>query len=366
MNQLNIKELLDKFKRKPNDVVGIDIGSTSIKIVRMKKISETETIITAVDVIPPPVIQVTEPLAPAAAPVGKKEQTDTVAALPTFNVTPIELPARIRGKYAAFTVTGNSAVVKLVSLPGAFDAAAEEKVISSLGLDDPNLYRIGYKILVEGHGKNETKVLAVALPERDAIIAPMLTPAGLPAPFSIEVAGLATLTSFMTTAAIQHAEEAIGVLEFETTTTTYAIFNKGVLSLIRRFDFGTATIIEKVQEALGVDQETAQGIIADGAFDISQAISDVMDPFIKQLTVSKDFIERRENCHVLKMYIAGGLVVSRDAIAELNSAMGIEILTWNPFAGLNMAPDAMDEKFKGQEWRFAAALGACLATFEET
>ena len=144
MNQLNVQELLDKFKSKPNDIVGVDIGSTSIKVVRMKRVSAEELTITAVDVLPPAVIQITEPAPapatpePAAKSESKKEQPGTEVALPTFNVTPLDFPPKVRGKYAAFTVTGNSAVIKLINFPGSFDATAEEKVITSLGLDDPN------------------------------------------------------------------------------------------------------------------------------------------------------------------------------------------------------------------------------------
>ena len=51
---------------------------------------------------------------------------------------------------------------------------------------------------------------------------------------------------------------------------------------------------------------SAQQILFDGSFDISQPIAEVMGPFEKQLIVSRDFVERRENCRINKIYAAGG------------------------------------------------------------
>jgi Tfp pilus assembly PilM family ATPase len=191
-----------------------------------------------------------------------------------------------------------------------------------------------------------------------------LLPSGLPAPYSLELSGLASITTFMHGPGKQHTGEAVGVIDFGANTTVFVLLNKNVVALIRRFDMGTNAILEKVQKSLGIDRETAQGIIADGAFDISQAVGEVMEPLVKQLVVSRDFVERRENCHVGKIYVSGGLIVSRDSLDEMTSAMGVEIAFWNPFDGLEVAPDAIPDNLSGQEWRFSAAIGAGLATFE--
>jgi Ethanolamine utilization protein EutJ (predicted chaperonin) len=366
MKSFDLKELMARFKTVPNDLVGIDVGATSMKVVRMKKVNDQITV-TGVDILAAPKLPV--PQVPAAE--AKTEGADpkpaegsgAEAALP--KVEPVVLPAKLKGKYVSLAVTGASSVIKLHSFPGAFDAAAEDKVINAMGLDDPGSYRIGYKVITEGHGKSESKVLGVALPEAESVIFPLMFPHGIPAPFSLEVSGLACLSSFLHSAGAAVENEAVGVIDFGTSVTTFALFSKGVLVLIRRFDFGTDAVCEKVQEMLGVDKETAQGIINDGAFDVSQAVSDVMEQLNKQIIVSRDFVERRENCHVTKMFVSGGLVMSRNSLDELRASLGLEVASWNPFEGLTVAPDAIAENVKGQEWRFTAAVGACLATFEE-
>ena len=353
MKPINIKELIDRFKTYPGDLVGVDVGSTAIKVAHVRKTGDEIALIGV------------ELLEAQAIPSAASDDDDDEAALATQDIQAIELSPSTKGKYAALCVTGTDAVVKLLSFPGAFNDSAIDKIIASLGLDDPDEHRIGYKLIAEGHGKSETKVLGVALPEYLAAVAPRFFPSGTPAPYSVEVSGLTAMTSFQHSAKVNHAEESVGVVDFGTDVTTYALFNKGVLSLIRRFDFGTLMIVDKVQDALGVDRETAQGIMSDGAFDISQAVSEVMEPLVKQMIVSRDFVERRENCTVGRMFASGGIVSSKNCMEEMRVALGLEIESWDPFEGLNVASGAIADDLKGQEWRFVSAIGACLGTLED-
>jgi Tfp pilus assembly PilM family ATPase len=278
----------------------------------------------------------------------------------------LTLPARLRAKHASIAVPGDKAVIKLLSSPGHFDERAEEKIVGNLGLEDPAGYRISYKLTSEGHGRSESRVLAVALPEDRAVAAVSLLPSGLPAPYSLEVSGLASMTAFLHGPGATHSDEAVGAIDLGTDASTLALLNGGTLVLLRRFDFGLNMILAKVRQTLGVDRETALGILSDGSVDVSQSASEVMGPLIKQLIVSRDFLERRENCRVSRIYACGSMVLPNASLDEMRAALGVEIETWNPFDGLSMASEALPENLAGQEWKFSAAVGACLGTFEET
>ena len=337
----SLKDMLAGFNRGPTDLVGLDIGSSGTKAVRMRLTSGVPTVVAA-GILPP-------------------------VAAPTSEATyaPLTLPLRLRARYAAIAASAPGAVIKLLSFPGAFDERAESKLADSMGLDDPKGYRIGYKMLTEGHGRGESRVLAVAWQEAQACLAPQLLPTGIPAPYSLEVSGLATLTAFLHSLPEKERNSPTGLIDFGENTTTYALQNRGVLFLLRRFNFGSNMLLEKVQNSLGVDRETAQGIVSDGSFDISQSLNDVLDPLLKQFMVSRDFVERRENCRITKLYMAGSLARSRDAAEEIHAAMDVELETWNVLPGLTVARDAIPAELQGQEWRLAAAAGACLGAFEE-
>jgi len=340
---MSLGEIVDKFKRGPTDVLGVDFGATATKVARLRK-GDAETTLLAADLLPP---------------IGRPWETEEAPA-------PLALSPKLKAKHAALALSGSDASVKLLVLTGHAEAAIADKVMSSMGIDDDSDHRVAYKVIGEGTGRSETRVLAVSLQEAQAHAAVATLPSGTPAPYSVELSGLATLTAFANSAGLRHEDEAIGALDFGATSSTLALFNKGVPALVRRFSIGTRTIVAKVQETLGVDEQTAEGIIADGAFDISQPVGEVLEMLVKQMVVSRGFVERRENCHFGKMYVSGGLVASRDSLDEVTTSMGIEVDFWDPMETLSVAEGAIPESLQGQEWRLSAAVGACMGVFEAT
>ncbi len=336
-------EILERFQRGPRDIVGIDVGTTSTKVVRIKSVNGEPTLLGA-EILPAIELPAEEGAQPA----------------------PLVLPPKCKARYAALTFTSRNAVVKLLSIPGRFGPEDSGKLISNLGLENPDKFRVGFKVITEGHGRSESRVLTVAVPEHDAAVGAQLFPVGTPAPFSLEVSGLSTISAFLQIPNLELKGDAFGTIEFGATTTTYALFNRGMLALVRRFNFGTNLLLDRVAESLGVDLQTAQGIVSDGSFDISQSVGEVMQPLLKQLMVSRDFVERRENCRIAKMYVSGGLASSHDSLNTLQSSMDMNVQFWNPFESLTIAKDAVSSDLNGKEWLFAGAVGACLATFEDT
>ncbi len=59
-----------------------------------------------------------------------------------------------------------------------------------------------------------------------------------------------------------------------------------------------------------------------GSFDVSQLVKGAMEPFVKQLVISKHFIERRDNCHVSRVFVASEDWMAREWIAETKSGGG--------------------------------------------
>jgi Tfp pilus assembly PilM family ATPase len=183
----------------------------------------------------------------------------------------------------------------------------------------------------------------------------------LPAPCSIEISGLASLSAFGHAHGNANAEDCSVVIDFGSEVSMVAFFNKNTLSLVRKFDIGTTHILKQLQKSLGVDQDVALGILNDGSFDVTKLIHNAMEPFLQQLIISWDFVERRENTHISKLYVCGGGAGIRLWAQELESATGQVPVKWDPFAGFEVYPKVIPDELKGQESRFAAAVGAALA-----
>lgn len=335
--------LLKRFRPNPSDIVGVDVGTSAIKIVRMRKNAGGRPTVLGAAVLP---YEATE---------GESGAASKVA-----------VPQKLRARYASLAVTGRGAIIKLLSLPGRFEAGAEEKILENLGIRNAEQFRISYRVLREGHGRSESRVLAVALPEDEAqrAMAPFAT--GLPAPVSLEISGLATLTAFSAGPLVKLEEQATGLVEFGATSTFVSFFHRNSLLLVRQFEVGANEVVARVQKSLGTDAETARGIIGGGAFDVSQPVMEVCGPLIKQLAVSRDFVERREDCRVGCVFVSGGMTASPTVIGELRGSLEVDVEQWNPLADFPAAPGAIPPELEGHEWRLSGAVGACLATLEAT
>lgn len=338
-----MKKLLARLKRAPTDVVGVDMGTSAVKAVRMRKTADEMTV-SGVAVLP--------------SPLAEDENGDLVVQ------RPVSLPGALKSRYVSLATTGAECTVKLLSFPGPFEKDQENKILDSLGIASSEEPRVSYSVVREGHARTETRVLAVAMPEEEAQTVLSLFPSGLPAPYSLEVAGVAALSAFYYVDEVAKAQP-VGLVEFGTRCTTLSLFSKGHLALVRRFAVGTSNVIQSVCRTLGVDADTAEGIVSDGAFDISQSVSEVLAPVVKQVIISRDFVERREDCHIDKIFVAGPPVLAEHRLDQLRSSLEVDVAHWNPFASFNMTEGALPDDIQGQEWRFAAALGACLGTLEE-
>ena len=329
----SFKELKEGLKRGPSDCVGIDQGSTATKLVRLRRTGDEITLVGAELISPSP--------------------------------TEITVPTRLRARIASLATSSSRAVAKLLTSPGAIDDTFEKTLERSLGLDNADDFRISYRVVVEGQGRSEPRALAVALPNEDADPLMQQFASGAPVPCSLELSPLATLTAFEHGPVSASLDDGVGLIDFGTTSTTLSMFNKGSLVLMRQFDFGTKLVLDRVESALHVDAETAQGILADDAFDISELLSELISPIASQFVVSRDFVERRENCSVRALYAIGGVALSHAAMQGLEQSLGIDIMAWDPLKSFPEGPQALDETADTQRWRFAAARGAALATLED-
>ena len=84
-----------------------------------------------------------------------------------------------------------------------------------------------------------------------------------------------------------------------------------------------------------------------------------MGPFLKQLTISRHYIERSEQCKVEKIYASGGLCYSPYWMEQVSTTMDAQVEIWNPFEANGMT--SYPRGVKGVESMFAPALGAAMA-----
>lgn len=335
-----LSELLKFFKRNYSDVLGVDVGASATKLVRIKRLNGNPTLVAA-DILPA---------------ISLSPQGVTSSFLS-------QLPKEIKSRYVALTTSTSNAIIKLLTFPPHAEKSTEDHVTELMGLGNNSDFRVGYELVMETRA--ESRVLAVALPNSIALTLSGLFPEGVPAPCSVEVSGLASLTAYERGPGTLHTDDCVAMIDFGAAVTLVSFFFKGSLVLIRKFDFGAVNILKKLQDNLGVDQDVAAGILNDGSFDVSRIMHQAMEHFLQQLTIAWDYVERRENTRIVKLYATGGGVSLRLWRQEVETTTGQLPVIWNPFEALVIQAGAFPDRLKGQEGRFSAAVGAVLGMLKQ-
>jgi Tfp pilus assembly PilM family ATPase len=346
MAQLNINTIFDQLKKgkPPQDIVAVDFSQTEPKCCRLQLASGGIQLVAA-DVLP-----------------GIQGET---SADPKSAHRLISLPKHLSPRHAVLCLPGRHALVKLLNLPGHLNGDSEAKIREDIGVGAGE-YRIGYKVLGHSHGRVETKLVTVALPEIDLQHYLGCFSSGWPVPVSVELAGLAAVNAFIKGYLDNCTEETLGVVQFEDYVSFFAFLHKKELVLIRKFDFGHDHVLSAIQSRLNVNRETALNVAFDQSFDITQMIKEVCDPFVRQLVISKHFVERRENCHVARIFIPGTAPAAHRLAQEVRIASEGEVEQWDPLKAVIVAPGAVSPKLSGQHSLLAAAIGAGIGFFGGT
>jgi len=333
------------LRRSLSDIVAVDVATSGLKLVRMKRGKEGLTI-SAVGQIPN-----------SELPTQDDPEGDEPGR--------ILLPKAFRAKHSALSITSSRAVIRLLNLPGFSEKSpnAENTVRENVGLEDG--FRLGYSVAGQQRGKSEVNLIAVGLPDEDATSTLQMLGGGTPAPLSVEVSALSAATGFALSVAPRFSKGAVGVIEGGSRVTCLSIFSQSVPVLLRKFDFGSEHILERIQRDFGVDHETSENMIGESSFDISGSVEGAMKGFIRQLAISREFVERRIGSPIQAWFVTGGLALTTDWKQKIYESVGRPVEVWNPFENLFMVPGTVPAELKGQEVRFAAAVGAAMGSLEE-
>lgn len=328
-----------QLQKRFSDLVGIDFATTATKVVRLKK-NKSDLSLVGLDVLP-------------AIDFGSAARR-------------MELPRNICSYYGCLAYNGPESLVRMVNapLPAEQEALPEAKLRELLNVEDN--FRVGASLVKRGKGRQDSSFLAAAIPQDDIRFLLNMFPSGSPAAASVEVAGLAFVAAFLHARGASVANEAVCLLEAGETACHYVFLNQGTVTLVGKLSFGARTIREKLAADLGVDDELAASILNDRSINITGSVEAVIGPFLKQLSISKDFIERHQGCRVSKVFVSGGLSLLPNVSEEVGRMLHAEAVKWSPLENIQCEPDAVPDVLEKQITRFSAAIGAAIGGFEKS
>jgi Tfp pilus assembly PilM family ATPase len=335
-----IKNVISKKQgqRRHSDLIGIDFSSTATKVVRLKR-SANEVLLEGIDLLP---------------------AVEFTSASSRF-----ELPRNMLTHYACLCYSCPEAVLRMVNTPLLDDSATlnDGKIRELLNVSED--FRPSARLMHKRPGRQDSSFLAVAIPQEDIGFILNMFPAGPPAPSSLEVSGLATVSAFLHARGAECAEEAVCLIDAGETTSSFIFLNKGQIVLVGKVDFGGGRMRKKLAADLGIDDELAGSILSDRSINISSSLDGVLGPFAKQISISKDFIERQQSCRITKTYVSGGLSLLPSWTSEVAQRMNMTVLPWSPLEKIQYDRAIVSPDIESQATRFAAAIGAALGGLED-
>lgn len=328
-------------KKKPADqsrrltkLLGLDFGVSGIKAVYLKKVKDC-IVLSAADI-----------LSPVDLDAGEK----------------LVLPKALSAYYTAICASTREAHVRVFGqvLPEGVDL--ENVVRDNLSLSQE--YRASGRVLQEGRAKHESSILGVAIPQNTVGQYLDLFASGAPAPHSLELSGLAAFSAFLFNRGKQTSNQTVCLIETGRCYTYIGFLYQNRLQVVSRFEVGGESLQRQVQIALGVDEEMAGTILSGGSVDVAAPVRLALSPFVKQLSIYREFIERQNKSTLSGVYLSGGEAGSPYWQAAIQDVLGLVPVVWNPFDKLDVPDGVYPDSLKGQESRFAAAVGAALSGME--
>ena len=293
------------FLGKSKSIVGLDIGSSSVKAVEVAvKPKGIDLLHMGVAKLPPEAIVQGAFLNSGAITEAIREAIDN---------------AGIRAKSVATAVSGHSVIVKKISLPTMTREELEESIrweAEQYIPFDINEVNLDFQILEGGESEGQMDVLLVAA-KKDLIddYVHVITDAGLQ-PVILDVAAFAAQNAFSQNYDSSR-NEVVALVNVGSQTVNINILSKGAPAFTRDISTGGNAYTEEIQKALSVSWEEAERIKIGGGsreesqdvvpHEVEQAIRGVTDTVIGEISRSLDFFAATAaESRISRVMVSGG------------------------------------------------------------
>lgn len=323
---------LSLFKK--TDVVGLDIGSNSIKLIQMQQTKKGWRLLNL------GIIQ----LPPEAIVDGSIIDSMTVMSA----VKDLVVQQGIKTKNCVSALTGHSVIIKKVNLPVMTEAELGESIqweaeqYIPFPITDVN---IDFQILgadTEGRGQMEVMLVAV---KKDVIndYTNVIKEAGL-LPVIVDVDSFALENMFEMNYSIAPNEN-IAIVNIGATITSINVLRSDVTIFTRAIPLGGNQFTEEIQKAIGISFKDAEAIKLGGevsgidAGGVPQVIERISGNIAIEVKRSIDFfLGGAPGMFISKIYLSGGCTKTKGLPAIIQERTAIPIEMVNPFTNVEVSP----------------------------
>lgn len=343
------------FFRKKSEIIGLDIGSSSIKVIQLED-EDGQFRLTKFGM---------RTLEPEMIVDGTI--MDSVRCVEALQG--LLKDQAITAKDAVISLSGHSVIVKRVSLP----QMTEDELAESIKWEaeqyipfDINDVDIDFQILnsfVDPDGKPQIDVLLAAV-KKDKLTeyTSLVIEAGLkPVIVDIDSFALENMYELNYAGKGESKEpETVALINIGASITNINILQKGMFAFMRDVSIGGNRYTESIQKELGLSYDDAEkakrGENVEGAdtFAIDTIIENVSTEIVSEITRSFGYFKTSSGSdNIDKLILSGGASRMKNLSTFLQEHLGIPIEMVNPFKHINVPPE-MDSNFIAEAAPLAA------------
>jgi type IV pilus assembly protein PilM len=346
INLKKIKDIITSFKKEIS-VIGLDIGTFSIKSVEIKKKwpkKETSLSYSIVNIAKP---------------------EDSKSIISAIRESLKELGCD--SARAKLSLSGPDIITRYILLP----KMQEKDLLSSLEFE--LLKHIPHKLeemvvdyqVIDRSIDNQMLVLVVAAERR--IIADrvnLIKQAGLE-PKSINVDCFAIVEAFQRISPMLGENNAsVALLDIGHRTTKLAVLENNDIRFSREIMMGGYDLTRTISERMNVDLEQAEKLKCsqdEKSSEIKEIINSNLEGLLDEIRLSLDYCQRLIQKRISSLYLSGGGARLKDIDTVLNSALELKINFWDPLINFHLAPSASKQTSESKSSLLATAVGLALS-----
>lgn len=349
-----------------NTAIGIDIGTSAVKVVQLKKTPSGPELVNFGIM----------PLPPDAMVEGSVGDPQSVSAV----IKDLFKSRKIKPERSFASISGQNVIMRFTKLPIMSPEELEQTVrieaeqYVPYAIDEVSITHSVLNTVDEddeGGGKYSI-LLVVAQKDLVGSYTDVLKGAGISADM-IDVDTIAAINalenSFMQTASSQEGGEVIAIIDAGARTTNISVLKAGILMFTRNIPIAGNNITEMIKEVMKQEFDQAESIkleeaevsIGDvGANEISEVVKTTVEELASEIRRSFDYFKAQSRDPLIhRIILSGGSSNLRSFNTYLSNELGVDVYMGNPLEGIAVTAAEPDELYDNLQ-QFTVAIGLAL------
>jgi type IV pilus assembly protein PilM len=334
-----------KNQSKSRNKVGLDIDSSSVKIVEIASSGGSSNLVC----------------------LGMKKASGSVREPLIETIKSLSSEIKVTAKEAAISVSGPSVIVRFVSMPkmrddelkGAIKFEAEKHI--PFPIDD---CIVDYQILKKNDREGKFEILLVAV-KKDFVMSKVSIAEGSGFSVSaVDVDTFAVANAFLNSPSHTSTGKTVALLNIGSNFTNVGIIRDGLLCFARDIAIGEDDFNQAISKAMSIDIKAIEDVKLSTKEHMQNMITSakgVTNNLLDETRLSLSYYENQSGRGVDEICISGGSSIMPGIEALFQEAFESKPVLWDPLDSLNKSSGGFNaslvEKMKGS---FAVAVGLAL------